>query len=82
MYYSLGVLALELRTLQVCMLVTDGSKIDLKDGRLSVTILCTLAEPYIIPGLEPEGLKSLYFSMKISFLSLRVLRTSVTLFSI
>ena len=37
-----------------------------KDGRQSVTILWTLAEPYIIPGLEPEGLKSLYCSMEIS----------------
>ena len=29
----------------------------LKDGSQSVTILWTLAKPYIIPGLEPEGLK-------------------------
>ena len=36
--------------------VSMTNKIGLKDGRLSVTILWTLAEPYIIPGLEPEGL--------------------------
>ena len=41
-----------------------------------------LAKPYIIPVLQPEGLKSLYYSMDISFLSLRFLRTSVTVFSI
>ena len=62
--------------------VPMADEIGLKDGRLSVTILWTLAEPYIIPGLEPEGLKSLYCSMEISFLSRRFLRTSVTLFSI
>ena len=33
-----------------------ADKIGLKDGRLSVTTLWTLAKPYIIPGLEPEGL--------------------------
>ena len=62
--------------------VPMADKIVLKDGRLSVTILWTLAKPYIIPGLEPEGLKSLYYSMEISFLSLRFLRASVTLLSI
>ena len=62
--------------------VPMADKIGLKDGRPSVTILWTLAEPYIIPGLEPEELKSFYCSMEISFLSLRFLRTSVTLFFI
>ena len=50
--------------------VPMADKIGLKDGRPSVTILWTLAKPYIIPGLEPEGLKSLYCSLEISFLSL------------
>ena len=40
-------------------------KIGLKDERPSVTILWTLPEPYILPGLKPEGLKSLYCSMEI-----------------
>ena len=40
-------------------------KIGLKDERPSVTILWTLPEPYILPGLEPKGLKSLYCSMEI-----------------
>ena len=40
--------------------VPIADKIGLKDGRPSVTILWTLAEPYIIPVHEPEGLKSLY----------------------
>ena len=62
--------------------VPMADKIGLKDGSPSVTIWLNLAEQYIIPGLKPEGLKSLYCSMEISFLSLRVLRTSVTLFSI
>ena len=53
-------------------------KTGLEDGKPSVTIICTLAEPYIIQGLGPEELKSLYYSMDISFLSLRFLRTSVT----
>ena len=44
-----------------------ANKIDLKDGRPSVTILWALTKPYIIPGVEPEGLKSLYCSRKISF---------------
>ena len=47
--------------------VTVGDKIGLKDGRPSVTILWTLSKPYIIPGLEPEGLTSLHCSMEISF---------------
>ena len=46
--------------------VLMANKIGLKDGRPSVTILWTLAEPYVISGLEHEGLKSLYCSMKIS----------------
>ena len=54
-----------------------ADEIGLKDGRPSVTILWTLAEPYIIPGLELEEVKSLYCSMEISFLSLRFLITSV-----
>ena len=57
-------------------------KIGLKDGAPSVTILQTLAEPYIILGLELEGLKFLYSSMEVYFLTLRLLRTSLTLFSI
>ena len=57
-------------------------KIGLKDGTPSVTILQTLAEPYIILGLELEGLKFLYSSMEVYFLTLRLLRTSLTLFSI
>ena len=60
--------------------VPIADKIGLKDGRPSVIILWILAKPYIIPGVEPERLKSLYCSMEISFLSLRFLRTSVTLF--
>ena len=56
-------------SLYVSVPVVD--KIGLKDGRQSVTILWTLANPYIIPVLEPEGLKSLYCSLEISFLSLR-----------
>ena len=44
-----------------------ANKIGLKDGRPSVTILWALTKPYIIPGLELEGLKSLYCSRKISF---------------
>ena len=62
--------------------VPMADQIGLKDGRPSVTILWTIAKPYIIQGLEPEGLKSLYCSLEISFLSVRLLRTSVTLFSI
>ena len=42
----------------------------LKNGRPSVTILWTLAEPQIIPGIEPEGLKSLYGLIEISFFCL------------
>ena len=33
-----------------------------KDGRPSETFFLTLAELYIIPGFEPEALKSLYCS--------------------
>ena len=50
-------------SLYVGVLMAD--KINLKDERPSVTTLWTLAEPYILPGLEPEGLKSLYCSMEI-----------------
>ena len=50
--------------------VPMADKIGLKDGRPSVTILWTLAEPYLNQGLEREGLELLYYSMKISFLSL------------
>ena len=59
--------------------VTMTDKRDLKDGRLSLPILWTLAELYIIPVFEPEALKSLYCSIEICFLSVRLLRTSVTL---
>ena len=62
--------------------VPMADKIGLQDGRPSLTILWTLAKPYIIPSLETEGFKSLYCSMEISFLFLRVLRTPVTKFSI
>ena len=55
--------------------VPMADKIAIKDGRPSVTILWTLAKPYIIPGRDPEGLKSLYGSMENCFLSLRFLRT-------
>ena len=55
--------------------VPMADKIGLKDGRPSVTILWTLAEPNIIPGLQPEGGKSLYCSMETSILSLRFFRT-------
>ena len=61
--------------------VPMADKIGQKDVRSSVTILWILAEPYIIPGLEPEGFKSLYCSMEISFLSLRFLRIFLNLFS-
>ena len=37
--------------------VPVADKIGLKDKRLSVTILWTLAEPYIIQGLEHERIK-------------------------
>ena len=37
--------------------VPMADKIGLKDKRLSVTILWTLAEPYIIQGLEHERIK-------------------------
>ena len=50
--------------------VPMADKIGLKDGRPSVTILWTLAKPYVIPGLEPEGLKFFYCSLEIYFLSL------------
>ena len=50
--------------------VLMADKIGPKDGRPSVIILWTLAKPYIIAGLEPEEIKSLYCSMEISFLSL------------
>ena len=62
--------------------ISMAGKIDVKDGRPSVIILWTLAKPYIIPGLEPEGLKSLYCSMEISFLSLRFLRTCYSIFQV
>ena len=39
--------------------VPMADKIGLKVGRPSVTILWTLAKPYIIPGLEAEGLLSI-----------------------
>ena len=63
-----------------CVAMTE--KIGLKDGRLSVTILWTLAKPYIITGLEPEGFKSLYWSLRFSVLFLKVLIASVILFFI
>ena len=46
----------------------------LKDGSQSVTILWTLAKSYIIPCLEPEWLKSLYCSMKISLLVSKIFK--------
>ena len=39
-----------------------AAKIGVKYGRLPLTILWTLAKPYIISGLEPNGLKSLHCS--------------------
>ena len=84
--YSLVVRGSSIRTKNLASLyvgVPMTDKIGLGDGRPSVTILWTLAEPYIIiPGLEPEGFKFLYCSVEISFLSLRFLRTSATLFSL
>ena len=59
--------------------VSMTDKIGLKDRRPSVKILLTVAEPYITPVLKPEGLKSLYCSMEIYFLSLMFLKTSITL---
>ena len=50
------------------------------NGRPSVKILWTLAKTYVIPGLQPEGPKSLYCSLEISVLSLKLMRISVTLF--
>ena len=44
-------------------------KIGLKDRKASVTIMLTSFEPYVMPCLDPEGVKSLYWSMEISFLS-------------
>ena len=60
--------------------VQMADRIGLKHGRSSVTVLWTLAKAYLFSGLDPEGLKSLYCSTEISFLFLRFLRTSVTLF--
>ena len=57
--YSLVARGSSIRTKNFASLyvsVSMTNKIVLKDVRLSVTILWTLAEPYIIPGLEPEGL--------------------------
>ena len=51
-------------------MVDNGLKNGLKNGRPSVTNLWTLAEPHIIPGVEPEGLKSLYGLIEISFFCL------------
>ena len=56
MVYSLVVRGSSFGTKNVASLyvgVPMADKIGLKDGRPSVTILWTLAEPYIIPGLEP-----------------------------
>ena len=39
-----------------------AAKIGVKYRRLPVTILWTFAKPYIISGLEPDGLKSLHCS--------------------
>ena len=50
------------------------------EGHLAVW--WTLGKSNIISVLEPKGLKSLFCSMEISFLSLKFLRISVTLFSI
>ena len=73
MVYSLVVWGSSIETKNFASLyvgVPMGDKTGLKDRRSSVIILWTLAKPYIIPGLEPEGLKFLYCSMEISFLSL------------
>ena len=45
--------------------VPMADKIGLKDARPSLTILLTLAEPFITSGLQHEGLKYLYCSMEI-----------------
>ena len=73
MVYSLVVRGSSIGTKNVASLyvgVPMADKIGLKDGRPSVTILWTLAEPYIIPGHKPERFKSLCCSMENSFLSL------------
>ena len=49
--------------------VPMAGKIGPQDGKPSMML--TLAEQDIIPGLEPEELRSLCDSMEISFLSLR-----------
>ena len=70
MLYSLVVRGSSIGTKNFASLyvgVPIADKIGLKLS--SVTILWTLAEPYIIPGLESEGLKSLYYSMEIFFVS-------------
>ena len=60
-----------------------ADNIGLKMGRPSVTIFWTSAKPYIIPGFEPERVKSLYCLMKIFLLYVRFLRTSyAALFSV
>ena len=40
--------------------VPQADKIGLTHGKPSVTILRTLAKPYLIGGLEPEVFESLY----------------------
>ena len=80
--YSLAVKGSSIGTKKFVSLCINSRQIDLKGGGLSLNILWTLAKPYIIVGLEPGSLKSLHYSMNISLLALRFLRTSVTLFSI
>ena len=61
MVYSLDVRSSSIETKNFASLyvgVPMGDKIGLKDERQYVTIFWTLAKQYIIPGLEPEGLKS------------------------
>ena len=38
-----------------------SDKIGQKGGTSTSIVLCILAQPYKIPGLEPTGCKSLYF---------------------
>ena len=47
--------------------VPMADKIGLKDRRLSVIILQTLAKLYIIPDVELQGLKSLYAQWRFLF---------------
>ena len=82
--YSLVVMGSSIGTKNFASLyvgVPMVNKIGLKDGMSLVTSFHTLAKPYIIPGLEPEGLKSLYCSMEISFFEGRICLEHLLLFS-